>query len=227
MLVNNEDLILKTFKFVILFLGLNLVISFIFSFIYPKYRVFFALEVLVTSVAGFMYYWIINTYLTSKQLNLVDWDKITTLRYIDWFITTPLLLFSFSLFLSKGEQVKNLGNFIVFIIFFDLIMISAGYLGSFNLINNTLSQFIGFFAYFVIFYSIYNKFFQGGKLLTHIIFKKIFFFIMLFLWFLYGVVYNSSNYNRNAWTNILDGISKGIFGLSLAAYLLLQKSSRV
>ena len=224
MLFNNEDLILKTFKFVMYFLGINLFISLIFSFIYPKFRVFFALEVLVTSVAGFIYYWIINTYITSKELNSVDWDKITTLRYIDWSITTPLLLLSFSLFLSKGEKVNNLGNFIVFIIFFDLIMILAGYLGSFNLINNTLSQFIGFFAYFVIFYSIYNKFFQGVKLVTHRIFKEIFFFVMLTLWFLYGVVYNASNYNRNALTNILDGVSKGVFGLSLAAYLLLQKN---
>ena len=221
---NNEELIFKTFNFVIYFLVINLVVSSIFSFVYPSFRVFFAIEVLVTSVAGFIYYLIINTYKTSKKLNSVDWNKITTLRYIDWAITTPLLLLSFNLFLSKGEKVNNLGNFIVWIIFFDLIMILSGYLGSFNIINNNLSQFIGFFAYFIIFYSMYNKFLKG-KLVTHTIFKQIFFYIMLVLWFLYGVIYNASTYNRNAMTNILDGISKGVFGLSLACYLILQKNN--
>ena len=223
MMFNNEELILKTFNFVIYFLVINLVVSSIFSFVYPSFRVFFAIEVLVTSVAGLLYYLIINTYKTSKKMNSVDWDKITTLRYIDWAITTPLLLLSFNLFLSKGEKVNNLGNFIVMIIFFDLIMILSGYLGSFNIINNTLSQFIGFFAYFVIFYSMYNKFLKG-KLVSNVIFKQIFFFIMLVLWFLYGVIFNFSVYNRNAYTNILDGISKGVFGLSLACYLILQKN---
>jgi bacteriorhodopsin len=223
MIVKNEDLIFKTFNFVIYFLLINLVVSSIFSFVYPSFRVYFAIEVLVTSVAGFIYYLIINTYKAGKKSNSIDWDKITTLRYIDWAITTPLLLLSFNLFLSKGEKVNNLGNFIVMIILFDLIMILSGYLGSFNIINNTLSQFIGFFAYFVIFYSMYNKFIKG-KLVTHKIFKQIFFYIMLVLWFLYGVIYNASVYNRNAITNILDGITKGIFGLSLAFYLILEKN---
>ena len=62
-------------------------------------------------------------------MTLADWDKITTLRYIDWSITIPLLILSFSLFLANGEKVKNLGNFIVSLIFFDLIMILAGFLG--------------------------------------------------------------------------------------------------
>jgi bacteriorhodopsin len=62
-------------------------------------------------------------------MTLADWDKITTLRYIDWSITIPLLILSFSLFLANGEKVKNLGNIIFSLIFFDLIMILAGFLG--------------------------------------------------------------------------------------------------
>jgi bacteriorhodopsin len=202
---------------------INLVVSFIFSFIYPSFRVFFGVEILISLVAGFIYYLIINIFRSNPDINSVDWNKITNLRYVDWVITTPLLLVSISLFLSKGEKINNLGNLICKIIFFDLIMVFSGYLGTNHMINNTLGQIIGFSAYFMIFYLLYNKFFKEKKLSSFIQFKQILFSAMVILWFLYGVIYNFSNYNRNLSTNILDGISKGVFGLSLVTYLILHK----
>jgi bacteriorhodopsin len=188
-----------------------------------NFRKILAIEALTCLIALVIYYMIINIYRKkTSNLTVKDWDKITILRYIDWSITTPLLLISFSLFLANGEKVKNLGNFIGTLIFFDLIMILSGFLGARDIISDVLSQIVGFSAFFMIFFLIYNKFFREITLTVNILFKEIFFYIMFILWFTYGVIYNLSTINRNIVTNILDGLSKGIFGLTLSICLLLR-----
>jgi bacteriorhodopsin len=222
MAINNRDLINSTFDFVIYLLVINLTFSILFGIINLNFRTILAIESLICIVAGIVYYLIINIYRKTSNMTLADWDKITTLRYIDWAITTPLLILSFSLFLANGEKVKNLGNFIVSLIFFDLIMILAGFLGSKNIISDVLSQIVGFGAYFMIFFLMYNKFFREVTLSVNILFKQVFFYIMLILWFIYGVIYNFSTINRNIITNVLDGLAKGLFGLTLSICLLLK-----
>ena len=74
----------------------------------------------------------------------------------------------------------------------------------------------------MIFFLMYNKFFREVTLTVNILFKEIFFYIMLFLWFIYGVIYNFSTINRNIITNVLDGLAKGLFGLTLSICLLLK-----
>jgi bacteriorhodopsin len=220
---STETLMFTTFNFAFYLLVINLIVSLLFGFIYPNFRIFFAIEVIISLVAGIIYYLIINISKTATDFKSIDWAKITTLRYIDWSITTPLLLVSFTLFLSNGEKVKDLGNFIMKLIFFDLIMILSGYLGTINVLTTNWSLVIGFLAYFMIFYLIYQKFFQGMKLTRHISLKQLLFFAIVILWFIYGAIYNAPMYNRNIITNVLDGIAKGIFGLSLASYLILHK----
>jgi len=220
---STETLMFTTFNFAFYLLVINLIVSLLFGFIYPNFRIFFAIEVIISLVAGIIYYLIINISKTATDFKSIDWAKITTLRYIDWSITTPLLLVSFTLFLSNGEKVKDLGNFIMKLIFFDLIMILSGYLGTINVLTTNWSLVIGFLAYFMIFYLIYQKFFQGMKLTRNISLKQLLFFAIVILWFIYGAIYNAPMYNRNIITNVLDGIAKGIFGLSLASYLILHK----
>jgi bacteriorhodopsin len=222
MAINNRDLINSTFDFVIYLLVINLTFSVLFGIINLNFRTILAIESLICIVAGIIYYLIINIFRKTSNMTLADWDKITTLRYIDWSITTPLLLTSFSLFLASGEKVKNLGNFIVAVVFFDLIMILAGFLGAKNIINDVLAQIVGFGAYFMIFFLMYNKFFREVTLTMNILFKQVFFYIMVFLWFIYGVIYNFSIVNKNIITNVLDGLAKGLFGLTLSICLLLK-----
>ena len=222
MAINSKDLINSSFDFVIYLLVINLTFSVFFGIINLNFRTILAIESLTCIVAGIIYYFIINIYRKTANMTVADWNKITTLRYIDWSITTPLLITSFSLFLANGEKVRNLGNFIVSLIFFDLIMILAGFLGSKNIINDVLAQIVGFGAYFMIFFLMYNKFFREVTLTVNILFKQVFFYIMLVLWFIYGVIYNFQTVNRNIYTNILDGLSKGLFGLTLSICLLLK-----
>lgn len=217
------DYINYSFDFVMYLLIINLTFSVIFGIINLNFRKILAIEALTSLIALVIYYLIINIYRKkTSNLTIKDWDKITILRYIDWSITTPLLLISFSLFLANGEKVKNLGNFIGTLIFFDLIMILSGFLGARNIISDILSQIVGFSAFFMIFFLIYNKFFREITLTVNILFKEIFFYVMFILWFTYGVIYNLSTINRNIVTNILDGLSKGIFGLTLSICLLLK-----
>ena len=74
----------------------------------------------------------------------------------------------------------------------------------------------------MIFFLMYNKFFREVTLSVNILFKQVFFYIMLILWFIYGVIYNFSTINRNIITNVLDGLAKGLFGLTLSICLLLK-----
>ena len=217
---NYSDYINYSFDFVMYLLIINLTFSVIFGIINLNFRKILAIEALTSLIALVIYYLIINIY--RKKTSIKDWDKITILRYIDWTITTPLLLISFSLFLANGEKVKNLVNFIGTLIFFDLIMILSGFLGVRNIISDVLSQIVGFSAFFMIFFLIYNKFFREITLTVNILFKEIFFYIMFILWITYGIIYNLSTINRNIVTNILDGLSKGIFGLTLSICLLLK-----
>ena len=217
MAINSKDLINSSFDFVIYLLVINLTFSVLFGIINLNFRTILAIESLICIVAGIVYYFIINIYRKTSSMTVADWNKITTLRYIDWSITTP-----FTLFLANGEKVRNLSNFIVSLIFFDLIMILAGFLGSKNIINDVLAQIVGFGAYFMIFFLMYNKFFREVTLSVNILFKQVFFYIMLVLWFIYGVIYNFSTVNRNIYTNILDGLAKGLFGLTLSICLLLK-----
>jgi hypothetical protein len=218
--MNIQNAIFTTFNFTFIFLLINLVVSFLFSFIYPKFRGFFLIEVIISIVASVVYYFIIKTANSSKSFANIDWKKINTLRYIDWSITTPLMLVSLSLFLSYNNKVKNLGSFIGKLVFFDLVMILSGYLGAINVLTNSWSLIIGFLSYFIIFYLIYEKFFLNMNLTGSSIFKLIIYLVYVVLWFIYGLIYNFSTYNKNLITNILDCIAKAFVGLSLALYLL-------
>ena len=187
MAINSKDLINSSFDFVIYLLVINLTFSVLFGIINLNFRTILAIESLICIVAGIVYYFIINIYRKTSSMTVADWNKITTLRYIDWSITTPLLKTSFTLFLANGEKVRNLSNFIVSLIFFDLIMILAGFLGSKNIINDVLAQIVGFGAYFMIFFLMYNKFFREVTLSVNILFKQVFFPLSLISLFLFGL----------------------------------------
>lgn len=92
----------------------------------PEYRSTATVAALVTFVAAIHYYFMKDAVGTSGLLADIDGFP-TEIRYIDWLVTTPLLLVKFPLLLGlKGKAGRTL---LVSLIVADIIMIIAGYLG--------------------------------------------------------------------------------------------------
>jgi hypothetical protein len=156
-------------------------------------------------------------------------NNITSIRYFDWFITTPTMLISTIVYLKYKEEV-SLGNSLDFfelikseknnilkILIGNWIMLLFGYLGEINFIDIKYTTTIGFifFAYvFKLLYSNYAvKSFDGLKL----------YWPMFIFWSLYGVVAVFNFENKNTSYNILDIFAKNLFGLFL--YWLIKSKS--
>ena len=102
---------------------------------------------------------------------------IRSWRYMDWFITVPLLLSELYLFLdNKTKNQKDL----ILTITFSLIMLGFGFLGELNYMNKWVSNILGSIAGVGIFYVLFKK-----------IKKEHFKFLraVAVLWLFYPIVY--------------------------------------
>ena len=113
-------------------------------------------------------------------------------RYLDWFITTPLMLISTILFMKYNTEKKKiiqsiLNNFfeyfkdILYIGLLNALMLLFGFLGEKKIINKNLSIIIGFIFFFLAFKYIYDKFVLNNEKN-----KKLFYFVFI-IWSLYGL----------------------------------------
>lgn len=173
------------------------------------------LEVAISVIAGYFYSQFIAEIARSEETNTqLNWDKLILNRYIDWSITTPIMLLVLCMFLSN-----NIGKVIpVFtyltIVVLNYIMLMFGYLGEVNIITLKSGLFGGFAAFFLMFGIIYKNF----------VFPKFsranynFFGLYFVVWSLYGVVYLFETEMKTILSNILDLISKCFVGLGLWAY---------
>lgn len=136
-----------------------------------------------------------------------DLKSFSRLRYIDWFVTTPLILLGLLLFYQNHLAAIS---YIVFtqIVLLDWAMLYAGYLGE----EGTISKETGFYSGFVflslIFYLIYTKCIPKGTNPTAL-------FIFIFLWSSYGIAYLQDEEVKNLSYNVLDVFSKALFGVGL------------
>ncbi|WP_290722130.1 MULTISPECIES: bacteriorhodopsin [Exiguobacterium] len=125
----------------------------------PEYRSTATVAALVTFVAAIHYYFMKQAVGESGLLSEIDGFP-TEIRYIDWLVTTPLLLIKFPLLLGlKGGKGRSL---LTKLVIADIIMIIGGYIGesSINLAGGFTQ--LGLWAYVVCciawFYIIYLLF---------------------------------------------------------------------
>jgi bacteriorhodopsin len=223
---NVSNLVLLTLNITIFFLFCNLTLSSILSFIFPQFRTFFLLQVGISLWSGFIYIILFKVMNSTKNLaGEVDWKRVISLRYVGWVVTTQLLLISLCLFLYYGNKVSNFTGLLTKVMILDFIMISIGYLGDLNyindntFINNKLAAFISFAAMFSLFYLIYEKFFINAKKFNSFNFTILSAYFIL--WLIYGITPEmSSNLDRNLVTNIIDCLSKSIIGLAFGIYII-------
>ena len=170
-------------------------------------------ETCVNIIAGFTYTYFLK-FLADKKLQL---ENVTTIRYIDWFLTTPLLLVSFALYTAysngKGEQGKNNNDLdgipLIYIIVLNLLMLLAGFLGETKKIGLYQGFFLGFAFFVPLMYLLYDKYVKDsegdGNLIVYILF--------VIVWGLYGFAYLLNTKWKNISYNTLDVISKAGFGM--------------
>ena len=177
-------------------------------------------EYIVNFIEFSFYLWMLRNFSTIHN--------ITKFRYYDWAITTPTMLFTYSMYLLVIKKIKknekyNLFNLIndekynlILIFLLDWLMLYFGYISELGKINAKISTFIGFIPFTIMFYIIYENYakYSSFGINTFIYFVSI--------WGLYGLAAIMNYTIKNIMYNILDLFAKNFFALFLA-YVLIYK----
>jgi len=144
----------------------------------------------------------------------LDWNDLTKTRYIDWAITTPMMLLVLSLFLSHNMNIGVKASVIGPIIIFNYLMLLVGYLGVNNTISKTAGLVGGFFFFALIFYILYSNYLQPKYILSN----YVLFIVYIIIWSFYGFFYMLDEEYKNIGMNVLDLLAKCFVGLGLWGY---------
>jgi bacteriorhodopsin len=181
----------------------------------PHTRHILNLETCISLVAGYFYSTftakIENSYKDNKRIN---WDEITKIRYIDWSITTPLMLLVLSSVLSYNIKESVHFCIILSIVIINWLMLLAGYLGENGTIPRIAGLIIGFVFFFLIFGIVYIHYIKPKYNLPN----YVLFGVYVVVWSMYGVAYMFEKSIKNIVMNVLDLIAKCFVGLGLWAY---------
>ena len=181
----------------------------------PVVRHVLNLETCVSVIAGYFYSIFttqINTY--EKTNTNINWKEITETRYVDWSITTPLMLLALCVVLSTEINVVVHLPIILLIVILNYAMLYAGYLGETKVLDRTSANIAGFLPFFAMFGLIYWKYVAPKYSLTNCVL----FYFFLIVWSLYGIVYLFDEVTKNIAMNILDLFAKCLIGLGLWVY---------
>lgn len=119
--------IITYFTFIVSFLGMAAGAFFFAmerSSMPERYRESIAVTALILGIAAFNYFYMQGIYLHSVVNEREAFP--TVFRYIDWILTTPLMLLKFPLLLGMGKQGRR---FLIKLITLDILMISFAFVG--------------------------------------------------------------------------------------------------
>lgn len=181
----------------------------------PAVRHILNLETCISIVAGYFYSVFVekieNFTLSDKPIN---WADITETRYIDWSITTPMMLLALCLVLGQNSNTSVRLPIIGSVVILNYIMLYLGYLGESKVLDRTTSMISGFVAFLAMFSIIFVNFVKPKYNAANYMLYGIY----LVIWSLYGIVYMWNEEFKNIAMNILDFIAKSFIGLGLWAY---------
>jgi bacteriorhodopsin len=182
---------------------------------HPYVRHILNLETAISIVAGYFYSVFVSQIEKFSDKGVeVDWTDIIKTRYIDWAITTPMMLLVLCLVLASNVQRTVHFSVIGSVVLLNYAMLYIGYLGEDKILNMYLSSILGFIPFIIMFYIIYDKFVKN----TNSYANQVLFTSFLSIWALYGIVYLFQEEYKNIAMNILDAIAKCFIGLALWAY---------
>lgn len=174
------------------------------------------LEVIVQIIEGLFYIWLVYNFNTVTD--------VTPKRYLDWSITTPVMLVtlvSYLIYLEHKEKnethklelfnlIKDNSANISYILVLNWLMLLFGYLGETEIINKFAGIFLGFIPFLMYYFIIYANYVSLSKN------GWIIFWYFFIFWSLYGIVAALPYYLKNTLYNILDLFAKNFFGIFLS-----------
>lgn len=158
-----------------------------------------------------------NKEIDSKSLKRIE-NVINDTRYIDWMITTPIMLLVLVLAFQYNSKQKGIKfSDFVLILFLNYGMLGSGYLGEKDRISKLLANIIGFVFFGLLYGFMYYKYLlktkNGNNKNNQLLFGA--FFI---LWSMYGIFYLTKESFKNVGYNILDLFSKCFVGIYFWSY---------
>jgi len=178
------------------------------------------IELYVQIIEFIFYVWLIYYFNKVSQ-------NITPVRYLDWAVTTPLMLITLSAFLNHdGTTTSRFSDFlsnhtcsVITIVLLNAAMLLFGLVGELGYLSTYVSTALGFIPFALNFKYIKDTFLPSSE----DFFKNALFYWFVFFWGLYGVFAVMSYTVKNTGYNILDIFAKNFFGLFLA-YIIWTKS---
>lgn len=165
------------------------------------------LETTVSLVAGLVY----GYFNTEAQKENPDLKNIGQIRYVDWMITTPLILLVILLFYNPKASSIDYKAFSG-VLALNAGMLGSGYLGEVGTLTKVQGSALGFVFYAALLALMYTCCIPKGS-------NLVVFSIFAVIWSLYGVVYMIQDEDtKNTAYNFLDMTSKALFGVVLWLY---------
>ena len=172
------------------------------------------LEMLVQAIEFIFYLGFAST------LNLTS---LTQARYYDWFLSTPIMLFTISLYFfyvnfiedQDGKTIglvdfaKNNSKQVFGFVLLNFLMLLFGFLGERGIMNKMLAFVLGSGALVGSFGIIYENYAKYSEKTRNI------FWIMFGLWSLYGIAFLMPPVAKNLGYTTLDIFAKNFFGIFL------------
>jgi bacteriorhodopsin len=173
------------------------------------------LETAISVIAGYFYsVFAAQIDKFKEESKPIEWSDITKTRYIDWSITTPLMLLTLCMFLGSHANVPVRLPIIASIVGLNYLMLYCGYLGEIGTWTRITGLITGFVAFFAIAAIIFMVFLRPKYVKANYVLSGVY----LFIWSMYGVVYMFDEEFKNISMNILDLIAKCFVGLGLWVY---------
>uniref|UniRef100_A0AB39JEI9 Bacteriorhodopsin n=1 Tax=Florenciella sp. virus SA2 TaxID=3240092 RepID=A0AB39JEI9_9VIRU len=158
-----------------------------------------------------------NKEIDGKSLKKLE-NKINDTRYIDWMITTPIMLLVLVLAFQYNSKQKGIKfSDFVLILLLNYGMLGSGYLGEKDQLNKLFANIIGFVFFGLLYGFMYYRYLlktkNGNNKNNQLLFGA--FFI---LWSMYGIFYLTKESFKNVGYNILDLFSKCFVGIYFWSY---------
>jgi len=180
----------------------------------PLIRHIFNLETVISIIAGYFYAKFVQKIQESfKERKEIDWKEIVKTRYLDWAITTPIMLMVLINVIAHHNNTSPKIQVYFVVVLLNYLMLYMGYKG--ELVQNNNVQFIVSFLAFGLMYFLIYWIYVRPK---YNAFNYGIFFFYLIIWSLYGIVYKMDIKTKNITYNVLDLISKCFVGIGLWVY---------
>lgn len=209
---NTEKMVKNSFYLTYVFLLTTATITFIEAMRtkVDKVRHILNLETCISVVAAYFY----GKFVQQIEGPSIDYKKINMTRYVDWFITTPIMLLVLCLaFLYNSGGRLGFSTFLK-ILGLNFAMLSSGYVGVANIIDKFTALAIGIIFFFALYGFIYYKFIMKKPIFDNLILYWAFFIF----WICYGLVYMQEDRFKNVAYNYLDLFAKCFVGIFFWAY---------